>query len=801
MKKTKTYILFSFLLFTLNANAQGPYIFFSDSPDNTFYDWSWGYVNSPSLLERVGEKFPVDTVHHYSGINSLRLHWTSNPNGEWGIACAAIGTPWPTWDVTIMDSVQLWVYTEQPVDHLKLPVMYLEDNNNHRSVHLKISDYSSDIPANIWTKVSLPIDIFINGSSGVDFTIIKTIFFGQDEADGEEHTFSLDEIRIISNETASDTIPPAPPVGLSAEGFDRHIDLKWTLNSEQDVAGYNIYKQQGIDFVIIGVASKDDRYYTDFIGQSGATGTYKITAFDNNQNESGFSGTASSSTHELNDDELLDMVEEATFRYFWDYAYPYSGLARERTGSGNTVTTGGSGFGIMAILVGIERGFITREQGAQRMLLILNFLSTRADRFHGALPHWLDGETGHVIPFSQYDDGGDLVETAFMMQGLLAAKQYFNQNNTTENVIRIYIKGLWEAVEWSWYRKDPPTNYLYWHWSPNYGWIMNFPLIGWNETMITYLLAIASPTYSIPANLYYDGWASSSDYTNGNSFYGILLDVGWDYGGPLFFAHYSFLGFDARSKKDNFTNYFINNYHHTRINRAYCIDNPGGYIGYSSSLWGLTSSDDPYGYSAHSPFNGDNGTIAPTAALSSMPYTPVESMEVLKNLYRNYGDHIWGIYGFKDAMNLQQNWYAPSYLAIDQGPIIVMIENARTQLLWNKFMANPEIQPMLDTIGFVTDYTDIKRKPEAPEKYLLKNNYPNPFNPGTNIEFSISETGPVSLKIYDVLGNEVQTLVNEEKGPDNYKVKFDAGALSSGIYFYVLKAGGKIFSKKMCLLK
>jgi hypothetical protein len=808
MKRIFILSFFTILLTQGLVKAQGPYIFFSDSPDNTFYDWSWGFVSAPSLLERVGEKFPVDTDHHYSGLNSLRLHWTSNPAGDWGMAVAAIGTPWPTWDVTIMDSIQLWLYSEMPLEKLKLPAMYLEDNTNTRSTHQKISDYAADIQQNVWTKISLPVDIFINTSPNVDFTIIKTIFFGQDDSDAEEHTVFLDEIRIISNSAIIDTIPPATPTGLSAKGFDRHIDLKWTPNTEPDLEGYNIYKEESGNFNLVGTVSKDNRYFTDFIGQSGINATYKISAFDNNQNESGFSTTESASTRVLNDEELLDMVQEATFRYFWDYAHPVSGLARERTGSGNTVTIGGSGFGIMAILVGIERGFISRQEGAQRMLQILNFLTTSADRFHGAFSHWLDGETGSVIPFSQFDDGGDLVETAFMVQGLLSAKQYFNLINTTENVIRIYINQIWESVEWDWYRKDPPTNYLYWHWSPNYGWQMNFPLIGWNETMITYLLAIASPTHNIPASLYQDGWASSSSYVNGGTFYGYPLEVGWDYGGPLFFAHYSFLGFDPRNKKDAYTNYAVNNTYHTLINRAYCIDNPGGFAGYSGNTWGLTASDDPFGYSAHAPFNNDNGTITPTAALSSMPYTPVASMEVLKNLYRNYGESLWGIYGFKDAFNPQQNWTATSYLAIDEGPIIVMIENFRTKLLWNKFMANPEIQPMLDAIGFVPDSTTgVQTQSDLSIiNFTLNGNYPNPFNPTTTISFNIPATQEINVTIYDVLGREVKTLFNGEVTPGTINLSWDGKSnqnisVGSGVYIYKVVSKNKLLTGKMVLQK
>ena len=407
------------------------------------------------------------------------------------------------------------------------------------------------------------------------------------------------------------------------------------------------------------------------------------------------SDTVEAATRVFSDDELLDMVQQYTFRYFWDFADPASGMARERNTSGNTVTSGGSGFGIMAMLVGIERGFITRDQGIARMQKILTFLEN-ADRFHGAWSHWIDGNTGHVIPFSQQDNGGDLVETGFLVQGLLAARNYFNHDTPAEQGIAQKITDLWEAVEWDWYRQNN-SNVLYWHWSPDNNWAINMQIRGWNEAAIIYILAIASPTHGVPASLWQTGWAGNSNYVNGKTFYGYKLDVGWDKGGPLFFAHYSFLGFDPRHKKDAYANYFINNRNHTLINRAYCIDNPQNFTGYSENCWGLTASDDPDGYMAHEPVSGrDNGTITPTASLSSMPYTPEESINALKYLYRNLGKKIWGPMGFYDAFNQKRNWYTTSYLAIDQGPIIDMIENYRSQLLWNNFMANTEIQQALD---------------------------------------------------------------------------------------------------------
>lgn len=402
---------------------------------------------------------------------------------------------------------------------------------------------------------------------------------------------------------------------------------------------------------------------------------------------------------QISDSALLTKVEAQTFKYFWDLADPTSGLAKERNTSGETVTIGGSGFGLMAILVGVERGFITRQQGVDRIQKIVNFLKN-ADRFHGAWPHWMNGSTGKVIPFSTYDDGGDLVETAFMMQGLLTVREYLNGANTQEAAIKNTITTLWEGVEWDWYTQGG-QNVLYWHWSPNYGWQMNMPIHGWDEALIVYVLAAASPTHSIDPAVYHQGWARNGDMVNGNSYYNITLPLGGDKGGPLFFAHYSFLGLDPRNLQDQYANYWTQNVHHSQINQAYCIENHAQYIGYSASCWGLTASDDPNGYAAHSPTN-DTGTITPTAALSSLPYTPQASMKALHTFYYLLGDKLWGDYGFYDAFDLTKGWTASSYLAIDQGPIIVMTENYRTGLLWNLFMQNPEIGQGLEKLGFTS---------------------------------------------------------------------------------------------------
>ncbi len=400
----------------------------------------------------------------------------------------------------------------------------------------------------------------------------------------------------------------------------------------------------------------------------------------------------------ISDEALLTLVQKQSFKYFWDFAHPVSGLARERNTSGDIVTSGGSGFGIMTIPVAIERKFITRAQGLERMQKIVAFLNEKAQKFHGAFPHWLNGSSGAVVPFSTKDNGADLVETSFLIQGLLASRQYFNGESAEETALRAGINKIWHGVEWDWFRKGK-EDVLYWHWSPDHNWDMNLPIRGWNECLITYALAASSPTHPIPASVYDNGWTRKGGFVNGKEYYGIKLPLGEPLGGPLFFSHYSFLGINPTELSDGFTNYLAQNRNHALINYNYCKANPASHAGYSDSCWGLTASDIPSGYTASSPTN-DRGVIAPTAALSSFPYTPTESMRALKFFYYKLGDKIWGEYGFRDAFSLESLWFADSYLAIDQGPIVIMIENHRTGLLWNLFMSCPEVKTGMKNIGF-----------------------------------------------------------------------------------------------------
>ena len=406
------------------------------------------------------------------------------------------------------------------------------------------------------------------------------------------------------------------------------------------------------------------------------------------------------------DAEYLDDIQKRSLDYMWAGANSNSGLARERihldnpTYSENVITTGGSGFGIAGLLVGVERKFLDRKAVADRMERIVNFL-TDADRFHGVWPHWIDGNNGRVLPFSTKDDGGDLVESSFLMASLLCVRQYYENGTTQEKAIAEKIDKLWREMEFDWYRNGQDV--LYWHWSPNYNWDMNMPITGYNECLITYILAASSPTHSVPSDCYHKGWARGGNITTSAQAQGyplLLKHNGAEQtGGPLFWAHYSYIGLDPRKLKDKYADYWTVVRNHALSNYAYCVNNPKHYAGYGKDCWGLTASYSPEGYSAHAPGN-DLGVIAPTAALSSFPYTPEQSLAALKYFYKKK-DWILGKYGFYDAFSEQTRWMQPRYLAIDQCTIAPMIENYRSGFLWKLFMSCPEIQKGLKTLGFV----------------------------------------------------------------------------------------------------
>jgi exo beta-1,2-glucooligosaccharide sophorohydrolase (non-reducing end) len=701
---------------------------FDNSITPDYYYYSSGRPVYPSTIGLLSGALPVEKKNFFTPPNALRLQWRSVPGGSWEAEVRVVGMRNRPTDF-LGDTLYMWCYSPEAIPASDLPFIQLEDEEHDFTAPVKLDGITSDVPAKRWVQVRLPINKFETASiHPFQLQRLHSVHFGQSEADDTPRTLIIDEIKIDDRNAASPVAPevrsalPAPQ-NVQAQGYDRHIDISWDPVTDSELQSYAIYRSlSGHKFQPVGIQIGGISRYTDFLERPGAKASYRVKAVDRAYRQSAFSGVATASTRELSDDELLTMLQEACFRYYWEGAHPVAGTTLENIpGDERIVATGASGFGIMALIVGVDRGFITREQGIQRLTKILDFLE-KAPRYHGAWSHFLNGYTAQsMLVFGMFDNGGDLVETSFLMEGLLAARQYFKGASETEQNAYRRITHLWETVEWDWYRRSQQSEALLWHWSPQWSWYIDHRLTGFNETMITYLLAIASPTHAVPADLYYTGWAGQSQaaityrsgssgstegdrYQNGHTYYGIKLDVGAGTGGPLFFTQYSFMGFDPRGIRDRYTDYFDNNRNIALIDLAYCEADPGHYQGYGPDDWGLTASDDQLGYLAHSPdLANDDGTITPTGALSSFPYTPQASMAALKFFYRVLGDRLWGVYGPRDAFNLTRNWFSPVYMGLDQAPIVVMVENYRTGLIWRLFMSNPEIQPMLDKVGFQRD--------------------------------------------------------------------------------------------------
>lgn len=692
---------------------------------------SGGYYNSdtsmvaPSFLERANDRIPTTTERFVSPPNALKLHWKSESGGTWHAMIKDIGRDWQKTKMA-GDTLSFWCWSETEITPENSPRITVQDANNTWASAETLVFGSERLPAKQWVRMKLTLNgkqAIFRDTQNKPFRMEDAIavIFTQGLDDGGEHTLYVDDFTIIDSKAAASAAPTAPSA-VQVKAYERHFDVSWTPSSSENVISYRIYRSEdgGKTYTAVGTQRNNWHRYMDWTGAGAKTACYKIAALDLDGHESLLSeASASATTHLMSDDELLEMVQLGCFRYYWEAGHANSGLAPEYLpGDGNLMALGGNGFGVMALLVATERQWITREQGVERMQKILRFLDS-SPRFHGAWAHFLDARDGKVVTyFGSYDNGADLVETAFMMQGLLTARQYFDRDTPTEQAIRSTVTRFWNEMEWSWFRQTPDSDFLWWHWSPDHGFHINHPLIGWNESMIIYLLAIASPTHSVPASMYHTGWAGQSDiavryrrgwsrttqgdhFVNGNTYYGIKLDVGEGPGAELFFTHFSYMAFDPRGKRDAYTNYFKNNRAISLISQAYSIANPRGFKGYGADCWGRSAGMNSGGGRPEP--RDDNGTINVMAALSSMPYTPVESMAALRHFYRDLGDRVWGTYGFRDGFNESSNWFDESYMALNQAPIVVMIENYRTGLIWKKFMTNPEIAPALDRIGFKPD--------------------------------------------------------------------------------------------------
>ena len=717
-------------LLSLPASAQSGYyrrVFFDNAQPGDSYFYSFADATAPSVIDQRDGRIPVETGVSKTPPNALRLTWTSMPTGGWSADVHLLAFRNRLPELT-GDTLVFWLYAPEAIAAADLPQLVLSNKASGLQVAEfpgsftapePLGRFTGNLPAKQWVQVRIPASQ-LRAASIYPFHIteLRSVIFHQGRADAKSHTLFVDEIHLEDGAAAS-AAKLAAPGALSATGYELQVDLHWSAADSPTNARTAIYRSlDGGPWQQVGIAPAGMHGYSDWLGAPGHKAAYKVAEQDWQYRNSAFSNEVSATTHTISDDELLTMLQRETFDYYWEAADPHSGMARENIpGDDRIVATGASGMGISAIVVGTDRHFVTRAEGLARMQKIVSFLE-HADRYHGVYSHYMDGATGRTMPvFGMYDNGGDLVETSFLMQGLLVARQYFDGPSAQEKDLYARITHLWQTVEWDWYRENPQSDFLYWHWSPQWGFKIHHPLIGWNEVMVTYLMAIASPTHGVPGSMYYSGWASQAPraleyregwsgskdgnhYRNGNTYYGIKLDVGVGTGGPLFFTHYSFLGFDPHALHDRYTaSYFDNNRNIALINRAWCIANPKHHAGYGPDTWGLTAADTPADYSASAPDDADDhGTMAPTGALASFAYTPQESMAALKHYYRDLGGELWGIYGPLDAFDATHHWVSPIYMGLNQVPITVMVENYRTGLVWKTFAKNPEVAVMQSKI-------------------------------------------------------------------------------------------------------
>jgi hypothetical protein len=715
------------------AAAQPDYyrhVFFDNSQQREQYFQSSAAQTEPSQLKSAGWRLPVESTIFRTPPNAIRIEWQSAPGGSWDAQIQFVSFPNRFPDF-VGGTLFFWVYSPEPIAAADLPGVVLSDARGGLqvatmpgsfTVEEPLANYTGDLPAGKWVPVRIPF-AKLRSASVYQFRPerLQSVIFHQRRADGKKHVLIVDDIRIDDEPAAGAAATHlAVPDGVSAKGYDRHIDVQWQAPAESPANYYVVSRSiDGGPFVPVGTQRPGVNRFTDFIGRPGVTARYRVAAADWGGRESPPSEPATAATREMSDDELLDMLQEASFRYYWEASSASTGMARENVpGDDRILATGATGLGISALVAAVDRKFIAREQGLQRLETIVSFLE-RAPRYHGAWSHYYNEETGGTMAlFGMYDNGGDIIETSYMIQGLLTARGYFDRDAPREKSLRGRITALWHAVEWDWFRMKPNSDFLHWHWSPQWGFQIQHPLIGFNETLATYLFAIASPTHPVPASMYYSGWASQAKnaqdyrqgwsgspdgrlYANGNTYYGIKLDVGVSSGGPLFFVHYMFMGFDPRELRDRYTaSYFENSRHIAEINRAYCIANPKKFKGYGANAWGLTASFGWNGYTTPAPDQwNDDGTITLTGALASFPYTPETSMAAFKHFYRDLGAELWGIYGPRDNYNPSQDWLSFHYMGLNQAPIVAMVENYRTGLLWKSFMSNPEMGEMLKKLA------------------------------------------------------------------------------------------------------
>ncbi len=479
---------------------------------------------------------------------------------------------------------------------------------------------------------------------------------------------------------------------------------------------------------------------------------------------------------------LVDTVQHTGVMYFWEQANPANGLVKDRSTAGSPASIAATGFGLSALCVGVDHGWLTREQVKGRVLTTLNTFWTGPQSsaasgtigYKGLYYHFLDMNTATRT----WDSELSTIDTALLFAGILDTKMYFTGADSQEVLIRQLADSIYYRADWNFARNF--NQGILQGWKPGTGFGGFGQWVGYNEAMILYILALGSPTHPVPTTAW-SKWTS-------NYLWQTLYGQSFLICPPLFTHQYSHCWIDFSGMQDNYmraqsSNYAENSRRATLAQHSYCIANPGAWTGYSDSLWGLTASDDPFGYAAHGapPSQSDNGTITPTAGLSSIVFTPELSVPLLHNLWDNWRATTWGPYGFKDAFNPYYGWVDTDYLGIDQGPIVLMMENYRNGSVWARTYQNLDLRTGLARAGFTGSNTGVE--PGALAGVSLAGVAPNPLSGTGTVRYRLPQPGHVRLDLYDLRGRHLQSLLDADRPAGEQSIALTAGDLAAGVYY------------------
>jgi hypothetical protein len=721
MKTTLCYpglmLLTAFALGFADARTQVLDLVHFDEDDPTgvnYYDASYGTATDGSQLTLggPGDKLIILTDQHQQGANSGLVEWTSAPGGAWLLFIARPN--WVTRNVSSHSNLVIWLNGPAAIPAADLPRVGLESSPpDARSITVKLGDFlmtGLDADPGTWEKVLVPLTNF-PPTGGFDPTQVKTVWFSQNTADAVKHTLWVDNIRFVAQEGGQPTgPPPTPPTGIVTRAGDRSVVLHWDRNPETNILGYFIYRSlspvgpfdQPLNASLVPLTS-----YADTQAANARPLYYVIQAVDEamqlGTNSVAVAATPRPFTSNL---QFLEYVQQTAFDYFWYQANPANGLVRDRSQVGSPCSVAAVGFGLTGLGIAVDHGWISREAARQRCLRTLRTFwdtpqgtnNTGTIGYRGWFYHFLDMETATRFGTSELSS----IDTALFLAGVLSAKQYFDGDHPDEVAIRDLVDQLFGRVDWLWMANSGDS--LTMGWQPDQGFL-NARWIGYNEAMVLYLMAFGAATNPLPANQWL-AWTSGYKWATN---YGLSF-IEFP---PLFGHQYSHCWVDFRHVTDAYTRqhgltYFENSRRATLAQQAYAMDNPGRFTGYGSNVWGFTACDGPgvppyYPYIARGapPARYDDGTIAPTAVGASLPFAPEIALPTLRGFYDRYRVNLWTAYGFRDAFNLSANWWGPDVIGIDQGPILLMIENWLNQRVWQRFMKNAEIPRGLAAAGFV----------------------------------------------------------------------------------------------------